>query len=197
MTRAEPWMEIVWRIFLAAGCVQNARNRPAGLVLTLRDITADGAWARLTALQPDNFAATTILPFANMKISPGHQQPLFQSSTPVCLALVAGVLLSAGCGNAKKPAAETTAVTPEIVKPAATDHAPVYAPTPTPAAGSEPAPQNIHEMERVLVGWVIRNHHRPQSFEEFVASAEIQVPPPPSGKKYIIAKNMHIVLVDK
>jgi hypothetical protein len=44
MTRAEPWMEIVWRIFLAAGCVQNARNRPAGLVLTLRDITADGAW---------------------------------------------------------------------------------------------------------------------------------------------------------
>src|ERR1035437_4980155 len=57
MTRAEPWMEIVWRIFLAAGCVQNARNRPAGLVLTLRDITADGAWGRLTAIQPDDHAA--------------------------------------------------------------------------------------------------------------------------------------------
>src|ERR1035437_3483487 len=76
MTRAKPWMEIVWRIFLAAGWGEKARKRPAGLVLTFGDIAADGARAILTTIQPDNFAATTILPFANMKIFPGHQQPL-------------------------------------------------------------------------------------------------------------------------
>ena len=52
-------------------------------------------------------------------------------------------------------------------------------------------------MERALVGWVIRNHQRPKSFEAFVAASGIQVPPPPAGKKYVIAKNMHIVLVDQ
>ena len=52
-------------------------------------------------------------------------------------------------------------------------------------------------MERVLVGWVIRNRQRPKSFEAFVAASGIQVPPPPAGKKYVIAKNMHIVLVDQ
>ena len=51
-------------------------------------------------------------------------------------------------------------------------------------------------MERVLVGWVIQNHHRPQSFEEFAAATHIQAPPLPPGKKYAIAKNMHIVVVD-
>jgi len=52
-------------------------------------------------------------------------------------------------------------------------------------------------MERVLVGYVIRTHQRPASFEAFVAATQIQVPPPPDGQKYAIAKNMHIVLVNK
>jgi hypothetical protein len=63
-------------------------------------------------------------------------------------------------------------------------------------SGADLQARDIHQMERVLVGWIISTHHRPNSFEEFVAATQIQVPPPPPGKKYVIAKNMHILLVD-
>jgi hypothetical protein len=113
---------------------------------------------------------------------------------------LASLFLVAGCGNSKPPAANT-AFNEDTNKASAVStpvyqQPPVIAPTPT-EAPNDPAPQNIHEMERVLVGWVIRNHHRPKSFEEFAASANIQVPPPPAGKKYFIAKNMHIILVNQ
>jgi hypothetical protein len=193
-------MEIVWRIFLAAGCVQNARNRPAGLVLTLRDIAADGEWARLTIIQPDNFTTTTALAFANMKSFPGHKQTWFQSSTPVYLALVVGVLLFAGCGKAKKSAAETPASSPESVKQAETDHLPVATPTPAAAPALATAPNgepDLKELDRSLLRWLMRNRRKPASFEDFSATAGVAIPPPPAGKKYVIAKNMHIQLVDR
>ena len=55
--------------------------------------------------------------------------------------------------------------------------------------------RDIHQngANRVLVGWIISHHNRPKSFEEFVADTQIQVPPPPPGKKYVIAHNMHIL----
>jgi hypothetical protein len=175
-------MEIVWRIFLAAGCVQNARNRPAGLVLTLRDITADGEWARLTTIQPDDHAATTILPFANMKIFPGHQQPLFQSSTPVCLALVVSVLMVAGCG--KKPAAQT-------------------APPPVPASAPAVAPSDMDavlgQLTQVLRKYSFEHQRVPASFSELlVAGNPGPMPAAPAGKKFVIdPKAMRVVLANQ
>jgi hypothetical protein len=35
------------------------------------------------------------------------------------------------------------------------------------------------------------------SFEEFVAIRQLDVPPPPSGKKYAISKQWRVILVDK
>ena len=135
-----------------------------------------------------------------MKSFPGHKQTWFQSSTPVCLALVVVVLLSAGCGNAKKPAAEITAVTPESVKQAETDHLPVATPTPAAAPALATAPNgepDLKELDRSLLRWLMRNRRKPASFEDFSATAGVAIPPPPAGKKYVIAKNMHIQLVDR
>ena len=113
------------------------------------------------------------------------------------LMLVLGVC---GCHKASTPPPSVSADNPPpVVAAAASSAAPLPPPGPQVAAvtAADHSPQDIHNMERVLVGWVIRNHQRPKSFEEFVASAGIQVPPPPAGKKYVIAKNMHIVLVDQ
>jgi len=111
------------------------------------------------------------------------------------------MLVLAGCGK-PAPAKDTSG------PPAAPDHPSSIAADP--AASSRPAgpqappgtptsqpPQGIRDMERVLVGYVIRTHHRPKTFEEFVAATNLQVPPPPAGKKYSLASNMHIVLVNQ
>ena len=135
-----------------------------------------------------------------MKSFPGHKQTWFQSSTPVCLALVVGVLFFAGCGKAKKSAAETPAPSPESVKQAETDHLPVATPTPAAAPALATAPNgepDLKELDRSLLRWLMRNRRKPASFEDFSATAGVAIPPPPAGKKYVIAKNMHIQLVDR
>jgi len=117
----------------------------------------------------------------------------------VCFTLAAGSLILSGCSKAPKPMAADPAV-PAVAAgqpPAAVVPVPVHEPVPVPVGGNQPSPQTIHEMEKVLVGYMISQHHRPQSFEEFVAATKIQVPPPPPGKKYVIAQNMHIILVSK
>ena len=109
------------------------------------------------------------------------------------LPVVLGLMLVLGvCGCHKTPAAPPAAAADASAAPL-----PPPGPQAAPVTAIDRSPQDIHNMERALVGWVIRNHQRPKSFEEFVASSGIQVPPPPAGKKYVIAKNMHIVLVDQ
>ncbi|HEY9508460.1 MAG TPA: hypothetical protein VIV82_01235 [Verrucomicrobiae bacterium] len=58
--------------------------------------------------------------------------------------------------------------------------------------GTEP---DLVQMNRELRKWLMRNHRRPKNFEEFAASANVQFPPPPAGKKYSIDSRMHVVLV--
>ena len=109
-----------------------------------------------------------------------------------------------GCG--KKQAPQASAVPPADVQnqsqnqngqaAVAPDLSHAAPPQLAAPSGADLQARDIHQMERVLVGWIISTHHRPQSFEEFATATHIQVPPPPAGKKYAIAKNMHIVLVD-
>lgn len=54
----------------------------------------------------------------------------------------------------------------------------------------------LDELNRELRKWVARNRRKPANFEEFVGSAQMQVPPPPAGKKYTLTSNMRIELVD-
>ena len=144
--------------------------------------------------------ATTTLPFAQMKIVSASKQPLAPSNSLVCLALVAGILVFAGCGKAKKSAPETPPPAPESARQAEPDHMPVYPPTQagTPAVVAAPNGEpDLAELNRSLLRWMMSNRRRPSSFEDFAATAGVVIPTAPPGKKYVIAKNMHIELVKK
>ena len=119
------------------------------------------------------------------------------------LAVVLGLMLGLGVCGCHKATTPPPAGAGDNSSPVAAADSSSAAPLPPPGPPAAPltvndhSPQDIHTMERALVGWVIRNHQRPKSFEAFVAASGIQVPPPPAGKKYVIAKSMHIVLVDQ
>jgi len=113
--------------------------------------------------------------------------------------LVLGVAgLAAGCG---KKAERTTQPQP------ATNYQAPPGRVPAPAAVQAPAqpktlavPQGantdavLQQLNRELVRWIVGHRRTPKSFEEFVSSAQLTVPPPPPGKRYVLGKDMKIVL---
>jgi hypothetical protein len=115
--------------------------------------------------------------------------------------LVAIAVLSlgvTGCGKSKPPMVEQV---PDQNTNQTAETAPVYQPT-TPAvpateAVQPPAEPDLKELDRSLLRWILGNRRRPQSFEDFAATAGVTIPPPPAGKKYIIGKDMHIQLVNR
>jgi len=119
------------------------------------------------------------------------------------LALILGAaMFAAGCGKGKSagpaanatPPTQTNQAAAAPASPGSADNSP---PTPTaPAANADAAAPNMQELNRALIRYVIRNHLRPKTFEEFAANANIQIPPPPAGKKYILNQKGYIVLVD-
>jgi hypothetical protein len=144
----------------------------------------------------------SILPSERMKRVLGHERPFFQSSRTSCLVFAVFVLVCAGC---KKPAT-TAASTPENVNnQSRTDQAPAPAPVPTAATEQTTAAPlvtptgdpDLGAINRALLRWVLGNRRTPQNFEDFAATAGVTIPPPPAGKKYLIAKNMHILLVNQ
>jgi len=56
---------------------------------------------------------------------------------------------------------------------------------------------NMAELNRAAKFWMFRNRRRPTSWDDFVAHAGVQIPPPPPGKKYVLSKDMHVTLVDQ
>jgi hypothetical protein len=44
---------------------------------------------------------------------------------------------------------------------------------------------------------MLRNRRRPTDWDDFAAHAGVQIPPPPSGKKYVLSKNMRVTLADQ
>ena len=109
--------------------------------------------------------------------------------------LLALLVVVAGCKKAAEPVAQTV---PE------SNQATVAAHNPTPAA-TAPAGQpavpsgqpDLEELNRSLLRWLMANRRPPKDFEDFAATAGVPIPPPPAGKKYVIAKNMHIQLVNR
>jgi hypothetical protein len=51
-------------------------------------------------------------------------------------------------------------------------------------------------LNRALVGWEMKNHRHPLTFEEFASTASIQIPDPPAGQKYAFNQKGFIVLVN-
>jgi len=94
---------------------------------------------------------------------------------------LAGWVLASGCSK-KTP---TAAAPPPPAQP------------PAVAAAQPEIQPDLPGLNRNLLRWMMGHRHRPKDFEEFAASAGVAIPPPPAGKKYIIRKDMHIVLVDR
>ena len=106
------------------------------------------------------------------------------------------ILCSTGCGKKKSEAppvdaqpAAAEAPSPTQPPRSSTEHLAV-APLATPTG--EP---DMAELNRTLLRWVLGHRKKPASFDEFAASANVPIPPPPAGKKYAIDGSMHIVLV--
>jgi hypothetical protein len=120
-------------------------------------------------------------------------------TTLLSLFLIAVVAIGCGKQNASAPPAvppETpVAVTPAV--PTQTQTAPtpiaIQQPQTTPNSG---APTTLQSLNRAMVGWMRTNHRHPQNFEDFASTATIQIPAPPSGKKYTLNGRGFIVLVD-
>jgi hypothetical protein len=119
------------------------------------------------------------------------------------LMVVAGMpFLAGGCG--KKEAAQTIPPPPETARQTAA----LPAPAPQPSAAPRLAPAAVNlvqpdgqvdtgELQRCVIRWIVANHRRPASFEEFAATAGVAIPPPPAGKKYRLNKQMHVELVNR
>ena len=115
-------------------------------------------------------------------------------------ALALAVSLAATTGCAKK---KESSPTPTETTNAASDQpqAPVPGAMPTPetpkVVGASQADidallaELTRELRRTMIGRKLSG-----SFEEFVAIRNLQVPPPPPGKKYAINKQWRVVLVD-
>jgi hypothetical protein len=124
--------------------------------------------------------------------SPASKIPL------AAIAILAGLICFTGCSKSKPPVTQAVAVqdTNQVVE----DHAPVYQPpaavAPTAAAAPASGAPDLRELDRDLIRWMVGNRRPPKNFADFAATAGVQIPPPPAGKKYIIDKTMHIQLVD-
>jgi hypothetical protein len=119
------------------------------------------------------------------------------------LALVLGAaMFAAGCGKGKSAAPAASATPPPqtnqaAVQPVSTSPADNSPPAPAaPVANASTTGPNMQELNRALIGYIVHNHHRPKTFEEFAASGTIQIPPPPAGKKYTLNPRGYIILVD-
>ena len=119
-----------------------------------------------------------------------------------CLALVLGAaMFAAGCGKkSEKPSSiatpplQTTQDTSQSTAPSSDVNS---QPVPAAPATNVVAAPDLGELNRDLLRWILRNRRKPASFEDFSATAGVVIPPPPAGKRYIIAKDMHIQLVDR
>jgi len=118
---------------------------------------------------------------------------------PLFLALLAAAL-AAGCDKKEPPPAANPNLVDQPSNAPAQNVAP--GPLPTPAKPEVIAAdtantdatlaQLTRELRRTMIGRKLSG-----SFEEFVAIRNLQVPPPPPGKKYAISKQWRVVLVDK
>ncbi len=156
-----------------------------------------------------------------MKIISGLTRFRKSSASRHNRAIVFALILTAtlsftGCGKPKPPSTQTTAdqntnqaAADQNTSQAAADHMPVSeqpsattsaatpAATPVMASTQKTGEPDLADLNHSLLRWVVGNQRRPNNFEEFAATADTPIPSPPAGKKFIIAKNMHIQLVDR
>ena len=99
-------------------------------------------------------------------------------------------------GEVPAPEVATTGATaPAVAQPNAMAAAPSDLPQVDTATNGEP---DMRDLNRYLLRWAVGHQKRPASFEEFAADPGVQIPPPPTGKKYKLdTGTMHIILVNQ
>ena len=119
-------------------------------------------------------------------------------SSGAWFALCLVVVMLTGCSKAKPTSVEPP--TTQNVQQAEQDHMPVpaAAPAKAPVVVAQPnAEPDLAELNRAMIRWLMANRRKPANFEDFAATAGVVIPPPPAGKKYIVASDMHIKLVNR
>jgi hypothetical protein len=124
--------------------------------------------------------------------------PTMISRLTVALSLA---LFVAGCGKGNKPppsTATTNATQEENQRVGPGQQTPQAPPS---VAGqvttAPPAEPDLNQLTREVRRWIVRNKRVPQNFEEVFSGAQMQVPPPPAGKKYELNKQMKVILVNR
>ncbi len=115
-------------------------------------------------------------------------------------AILALSLCLTGCGHRQTADKASTSPPPGTNQSAATAGTPLPASTQAailPSLAQPNGEPDMGELNRTLLRWVLANRRRPASFEDFAATAGVPIPPPPAGKKYIIGKDMHVILVSR
>ena len=84
---------------------------------------------------------------------------------------------------------------PSAAESPSTQPTPVVS-TPAPAAITNSAGPDLVALNQALLDWRVQNQRVPANFAEFAASANIKIPPPPPGKKYVINSRGLISLVN-
>lgn len=110
--------------------------------------------------------------------------PIACRSLPLAVILTAA-LVAGACGK-KNEARNVPPATSAAAQP-------TNAASPTPASGDVGAA----DIQRSVIRWIVSHHARPANFEQFAASADIKIPPPPPGKKFVLAPDMHVKVVDR
>jgi hypothetical protein len=120
---------------------------------------------------------------------------LFNKILPICAAIT---IVVSGCSRKSnvKDDSQANAQTNQVVENA----------NPVPPAPSTPISAPVVQIQdqvdmaglnRVARFWMLRNRRRPTNWDDFVAHAGVQIPPPPPGKKYVLSKNMRVTLADQ
>jgi hypothetical protein len=120
------------------------------------------------------------------------------------LCLLCILAAGAGCGKSENtaPPVVSATTTNVVLSQALTTTAPAPVPSPVQAEPSAPPTTanagltQLQILNRAMLGWEIKNHRHPQTFEEFASSANIQIPAPPAGQKYALNGRGFIVLVN-
>jgi hypothetical protein len=108
--------------------------------------------------------------------------------------LVVALAVLSGCKDGGEEPVPVTPVNTNEVAPPTVQGLPAQKLTVQSGADTQTI---LNELGRELRRWVRRNQRLPASFEEFVASAQLQPPPPPQGKKYAIGPQMTVVLQNR
>lgn len=120
------------------------------------------------------------------------------------LCLILALVVGGGCGKAQStpppvaspsPSNSTSTAAAPATPPAATPPPARIQPS-VPSVSTNTGPTQLQLLNRAMLGWEIKNHRRPRTFEEFSSSANFQIPAPPPGQKYALGQNGFIVLVN-